>query len=454
MIVLAAGLGIVSLTWALVAGPEWIRRTSAAGGHWALAGIIYLSGPINELIQLTYPNGANPAGFGLLLARANTVASWSLGVIALLAAVRIPRRGRAIVITGVVAFYGTHLLSSAFGYLPAPPREEYFVTPLLVVPFLLHGGYDWRWLAGVLRRALRAIVVLSLIAVVLLPSIAYNQTCCRQIFGIERIQGITGHPNTLAILACFAVILELRGGRLPWLVPHLLAMLLAQSTTAWIALALGLLVLAGRLGSSARVIALAVGLGAILLAVTDPNVVNAFFPPEFWTFTGRTTIWQAALQGFFLNPGFGYGPTFLDEQYRSAFLGSFDAAGQAHNQFVQTLGGTGLVGLIFLIVLLLLLIRDAARASAPTGGLSVALLIAFSARLLSETPLTPQGSTATLLLVIAVVGITASGAPVPRIDVAPPVQVRTTMSAPHPPTRPVVARRARRSGRIESRPVL
>lgn len=424
MILLAAGLAAAFVVWALVAGPTWIRRTREAGGHWALAAIIYLAGPINELIGLTFPNGADPQGVGLLLARANTLASWSIGAIALFSAIRTPRRGQRFVIFALLAFYATHLLSSALGFQPAAPREEYFLTPLLAVPFLLHGGYDWRWLAGVLRRALRTIVVLSLIAVVTLPSLAYNQTCCREIFGIERIQGITGHPNTLAILACFAVILELRGGRTLWLIPELLAMLLAQSTTGWVALALGLLVLAGRLGSSARVIAIAVGLGALLFAVTDPNIVNDFFPPEFWTFTGRTTIWQAALQGFFLNPAFGYGPDLLDAQYRSVYLGVFDAAGQAHNQFVQTLGGTGAVGMVFLLVLLVALVRNGVRGAAATGGLSIALLLAFAARLGSETPLTPQGSTATLLLVLAILGIPAAGTRVVDRAFVPPVQTK------------------------------
>lgn len=447
---LAAGLAVALGVWIVALGPGWIRRTSEAGGHWALAGIVYLAGPINVLIQLTYPNGADPQGLGLLLARANTVASWSLGAIALTSALRAPRRGRAALTAALLLFYACLLVSSAFGYQPAPPQEAYFITPLLVVPFVLHGGYRWSWLADVLRKALRAIVIFSLLSVVLIPSVAYDQECCREIFGIERVQGVTGHPNTLAILACFLVILELRGGRLLWTLPPLLAMLLAQSTTGWVALTLGLLVLAGRLGSTTRVAAIAFALGGLVFAVSDPNVVNDFLPPDFWTFTGRTTIWQAALHGFFLDPVFGYGPNLLDDQYRSVYLGSFDAAAQAHNQFVQTLGSTGLVGAASLVVLLVVVYVTSVRAAGRTGGLSLALALALSARLLSEIPLTPQGSTATLLLVIAVVGVSSAGAPEPPPHLRNAVRVRRPgrSSAPVPlgprAPRPVPAAGARR----------
>lgn len=434
MILLAAGLAVAFGVWVLAIGPSWIRRTSDAGGHWALAGIIYLAGPINVLIQLTYPNGADPQGLGLLLARANTVASWSLGAIALASALRNPRRGRTALTATLLVFYACLVLSSAFGYQPTAPKEEYFITPLLVVPFVIHGGYRWSWLADVLRKALRAIVLFSLISVPLLPSVAFDQECCRQIFGIERVQGVTGHPNTLAILACFLVILELRGGRLFWIFPPLLAMLLAQSTTGWVALTLGLLVVAGRLGSTTRIAAIALALGGLVLAASDPNVVNDFLPPDFWTFTGRTTIWQAALHGFFLDPLFGYGPNLLDSQYRSVYLGSFDAAAQAHNQFVQTLGSTGVVGAVSLVALLVVVYLCSARAAGRTGGLSLALALALSARLLSEIPLTPQGSTATLLLVIAVVGISAAGAPEPPLVEHTAVGVRRPVPRMEPIT--------------------
>lgn len=431
MILLLAGVGIALAVWALVATPVWVVRCREAGGHWALSGIVYLSGPVNAVIQLTYPGGT-PGGASLLLARGNTIAAWTLGIVALLSAIRNPRRGQGLLIAAILAFYGSLLLSGVVGYRPAVPPEEYYITPVLLLPFVLHGGYEWRWLVTVVRRALRAIIVLSLASVPLLPSVAYDPECCRELFGIERIQGITGHPNTLAILACFAVILELRGGRLLWLVPEIAAMLVAQSTTSWVALAIGVLVIAGRLGRTARIVATTVGLCAIVLALTDRQLVNDFFPPEFWTFTGRTTIWQAALAGFFLSPLTGYGPNLLDAQYRAQYLGVFDAAGQAHNQFVQTLGGTGLVGMVCLIVVLFGLVRVASRAAATTSGLSVALLVAFGARLLSETPLNPQGSTATLLLLIAVFGIAASGSSpgaAPPAGLTPPVRLPTPVQA-------------------------
>ena len=430
MILLAAGIGAALVLWALLLVPSWMRRTRAAGGHWALAGIVYLSGPVNALIQLTYPNGEDPSGIGLVFARANTAAAWTLATFALLSALRHPRRGQTALLVTLLAFYTSLLVSSAFGFEPTGVTEEYLITPLLVLPFLLHDGFTWAWLAGILRRALRTIVVLSLLAVPLLPAVAFDQETGRELFGIERIQGITGHPNTLAILACFAVILELRGGRLAWLVPELAALLVAQSTTGWVALALGLLALAGRLGRSARVISITVAAGSIVFALTDPTLVTDFFPPEFFTFTGRTTIWQAALHGFFLDPLFGYGPNLLDDQYRATYLGDFDAAAQAHNQIVQTLGETGLVGLVCLIGLLTAIASKAVRANLSTGGLSVAVVLAFVARIFSETPLKPQGSTATLLLIIAVVGIVAAGATTRVRSEVKAIEVPFTRSKP------------------------
>ena len=62
-------------------------------------------------------------------------------------------------------------------------------------------------------------------------------------------------------------------------------------------------------------------------------------------------------------------------------------ATNAHNQFMETLARSGVVGATALVLYAAVLLALSLRAAKATGGLSIALLIAVALRSMSEVPL-------------------------------------------------------------------
>ena len=65
--------------------------------------------------------------------------------------------------------------------------------------------------------------------------------------------------------------------------------------------------------------------------------------------------------------------------------------GQAHNQFIQTLGEAGLAGLALLLAFLLILLRASLRQFHASGGITFALLVVVLSRCVTESPLRVDG---------------------------------------------------------------
>ncbi len=394
---------LAGLVWAIIIIRAWAPAAERRGGHWALEAILYICGPATTIFVALYPVDGSMTGPLPGLNRAATLAALALAVIAMIDSPRHPRRHTGGVAVGVLIFYLAFWLSAIGGVVPAFP-EAYWTTPLIVLAFLFHGGYSKEWLLRTVRIALRIILVLSVGVMFLLPDMAFNLEESRTLFGLHRLQGIVTHPNGFAALAALGFLLELHArSRFYWKVLFIVGFVLAQSTTAYIAVIVGLLVMRSALSKTLRVLlymgGMAVGFGVIFGA--GPWLVSTFVPESAGTFTGRTAIWAAALRGFQMNPAFGYGPTLLDEEFRNHYLPNFEAAAQAHNQMIQTLGGEGLVGLTALAILMLVLLVAAVRSYSATGGLSVALLVFLAVRFVTETPLRPSGvGTGTLVLVV------------------------------------------------------
>src|SRR5690606_20322169 len=84
---------------------------------------------------------------------------------------------------------------------------------------------------------------------------------------------------------------------------------------------------------------ISITVAAVPLVLLNFANLTGWLPSDVSTLTGRTTIWAASLEAFKMYPVFGYGPTLLNEDFRARWLGDFSAAGQAHNQLFQDLGG-------------------------------------------------------------------------------------------------------------------
>jgi len=103
------------------------------------------------------------------------------------------------------------------------------------------------------------------------------------------------------------------------------------------------------------------------------------------TLTGRTRIWEVALTEWHNNPIFGYGPDLFSLEYRmrKGMLFAF----HAHNQFIQSLAQSGLIGLFGLLLFLGIISFKLAMRAIVSKGVSLALLAFLFIRCMTEVPL-------------------------------------------------------------------
>ncbi len=241
----------------------------------------------------------------------------------------------------------------------------YSATYILPVPPL-----DW-WIREVRRMLLFIFVYGSLAAAIIYPEWARNQAYASEsstaLLPI-RLFGTANHANALVPLAVFAWMLgRYPKCRLAGEVFHggaiLLVMVLAQSKTNWVAVSLLLIVY-----FSLKIRSLTTGKkcliffalsGALFLALLYlfefthfiERIEGILYDPQMFTLTGRIPLWLMAIniwmEGLWLGQG-------LDAWSSEALLdnvGLFGwAAPNAHNQLLQILSQSGLMGLIVMLI--------------------------------------------------------------------------------------------------------
>ena len=220
-----------------------------------------------------------------------------------------------------------------------------------------------------------------------------------------RLWGLAAHANALGALALYLILLlvlqparRLSINLLMWGVV-LLALLLAQSKTSWLsAVLVGVVMLAYGWGRDPRgglrpsfIIALLVGLAgfaAAMLFLDTSRLFDHFMDTDtgtrLTTLTGRTEIWTAAYNMWQDSPFFGYGLEAWAPLHRIQLGLPF--ATQAHNQLMQALALGGVFDLLPLLVYLGLLAAGAARAARRTRGVTLAFMVMFLFRGITEVP--------------------------------------------------------------------
>jgi O-antigen ligase len=127
---------------------------------------------------------------------------------------------------------------------------------------------------------------------------------------------------------------------------------------------------------------------------------------QLMTLTGRDKIWAITLSEFHANPLFGYGAQLFSEDYRLIIGMPFATHG--HNQLMDSLGRSGLVGTIPLVAYFILLTVLSIKYAQASRGLSLALYLVLAFRCVSEVPLAITTNTqeflAHLALLIVLVG--------------------------------------------------
>jgi exopolysaccharide production protein ExoQ len=330
------------------------------------------------------------------------------------------------VLLAMFLFYGGTVMIQA-----ALSEHTGFTYKDIYLPVLLTAVYfqtlcDLRPVLFAAKLAVFALMLSSLIGIVAYPNFVLHQPSPGVIPGINwRLFGVTGHANTLGPIALLAVLLDLyspfrwRSVRTIYLVSAIAVLILAQSRTSWVACVLILCsvlvpiyVMPARKAiadprSFGKAVWVLVLCSLIVIALVCGLVLSGLGEyllkkTELGTLNGRFQIWDITLQAWRENVLFGYGPEVWGFERRAQF-GMFHV-GQAHNQFVQSLGEAGLVGLGLALVYLLTLFYVACRNFVASKGMILALFFLLLSRCVTESPLRSEGvlSWATFLHVLLI----------------------------------------------------
>ena len=307
------------------------------------------------------------------------------------------------------AFLGTH------------PRiaHEYLYPVIFGCAALLSTVPDREKILGATRNALLLFMLAGVLLIPLMPRLVMDASYTQGLIpGLPRHGGLAPHPVAMGMFAVTALLcLWCRPfanrwlNRTAWLL-GLGVLFIAQSKTSWVAFLLcAISMLAVRNGPSAwrrlgdpsegsfgvaaclSAIALALVLLRALLLADVGSAVAGFFETaqgaRLVSMTGRDQIWAIALDEWRANPLFGYGPGLWDDAYRQSI--SMPNATNAHNQFMDTLARSGIVGAIGLVLYALTLLVFSVRYARSTQGLSLALFVTLALLSISEVPLIMLG---------------------------------------------------------------
>ncbi len=346
-----------------------------------------------------YPQGANDQA-AVLLGRVTTVCFLllSLGCIAyslLIRRFKFPKQGALLVFSGVFLFI-MPLVSSLVS------KNGGFSYKLLFFPLFLFCVYLMPRIS--LSRTIPHVlpifmvfVVISLVSMVFAPGWAYSNYTNSWIGIPIRLQGLSSHPNSLGNISLVLLILlrflKKKGFWYYFLnLSGLAVIVLSQSKTIWVTLLLWVVLewLVKTFSSHPqRTTRLLTGVIAFLGLTLTFLVLfyRDWFPIATVTplsLTGRVDVWQITLETWLEQPLFGYGPNLWNLFFRQDF--GFLWAGQAHNQFLQTLGESGLIGLAALLFYLYAYIRSGSLGLVQTHFATFGILMAVVVRSFVESP--------------------------------------------------------------------
>ena len=348
------------------------------------------------------------------------------------------------VLASMLLFYvGTLVIQALFSEHVGFSYKELYL-PIILLAAYFQPVRDLRFVFGAAKLAILALTLGSLVGIAVRPDFVLHRPDPGVIPGIDwRLFGLTPHANTLGPVALLGLLLELYSPSRRWwlrtlnLGAALAVVLLAQSRTAWVAAALiaaavlvplSLMPARGvvrNLKSFDRAAWTLVGCIALLIVLAGGMVALGGTEylqrkTDLGTLNGRFQIWDITLQAWRENVLFGYGPEVWGAERRLRF--NMFHVGQAHDQFVQTLGEAGLSGLLLLIVYLLALMYAAWSRFALSRGLGVALVLLLLTRCVTESPMRSEGllSWATFLHVLLLVVVCQqmrqrSTPPLPRL---------------------------------------
>lgn len=298
------------------------------------------------------------------------------------------------------------LVSGLFGHF-RDVEVKVLYAPIVFTAALLLSSSDFKKTLNALRWILLVPLVGSLIGIFLSPHLVMETGYKGIIPGLTiRLAGLAEHANSLGIVAAIGILFEF--SRYVSARPNIFFvaiaganLILSQSKTAWIVVVLGFLLIGinkfkeklSLTKSSNAILGFAsatflFGAAAIFVIILKISKFQSYLDADrtgLTTFTGRTKIWSVTWDEFVINPISGYGPSIWDLQYRIQHGMTY--VGQAHNQYIQTLGQAGLIGIISLSVYIYMLLRKSYKGWEKTQGFAFVIVLVLLVRGFSESPM-------------------------------------------------------------------
>jgi exopolysaccharide production protein ExoQ len=324
------------------------------------------------------------------------------------------RSGKGLFSCFVAYFFFGFVVNGFFGTVPSVDYKTLY-SLIIVTAFYFGQSISIERLVKFAKMTGIISIFLGLIAAMISPKISIQSHFVGVLPWLPiRLWGLDSHANTLGPLAAVILLLEIaypfekKSRHLAGLLIGGVALLLTQSKTAWIAFIVAIIAFALlKIYSSAAddasrsrmkattvasiVFVVFVVISLVLIAMFgdfDKQIAKYLATAEgskISSLTGRDAIWRATFSAWERNIIFGYGPELWGPSF-SAKYHLLGIASNAHNQAVDVLGSSGLLGLISFFVYLIALMRNAIRVREVTGWFPLVLLIALIVRSISEVP--------------------------------------------------------------------
>lgn len=367
------------------------------------------------------------SGWVLRLSTAFTVGMSALMVASALLGKKVPKNAaRPLFLAFSLYFFATYVVSGIFGTEFSISHKTFY--PFLVV-FALYvtSEYDEALFLRLMRDGLLVFLVVGLCMIPIRADLVMQKNYQGFIPGLSsRYWGLASHANNIGPLAVFFMLVTYWVPYRKWFfaLPAIgvavLTLVLAQSKTALVSAVIVAGVFVVRLWFNAifgrgnkrnsGVLAL-----AALLVITA--LVLVIFVADIYTrplenlllkiqgrgtfLTGRENIWSITIAQWHANPLFGYGPSLWGEEFTARY-GYLGIASNAHNQFFDVLGSSGIFGVAAFVVYVLVLCQYAIRLAGPSKWISIAMLLFIAIRCVSEVPLKTMNITTSDFIMHAV----------------------------------------------------
>jgi O-antigen ligase len=326
-----------------------------------------------------------------------------------------PRNPPTTLLIGFVVFWSTTVASPALLAANGSFSHVYLYTLLMGCAALLLNETERHAALIATRNSLLVFLAISVTLIPLRPTLVIESGYTAGLLpGLPRFAGLAPHPVALGMLAQVALLcLYTEPVRQRWLNPlcwalGLFALFLAQSKASWLSFpvcAACLFFMRGDLiawrGLAYRhqrpasllfpltflgvVVGLCLAYGFGEFGLTVDSFLAGQQGAELASLTGRDRVWAAALAEWARHPVFGYGTSLFDEAYRTDIGMPFATNG--HNQVLDTLARSGLVGVGGLAIYGAVLLVFSVKRARASRGLSLAVFVAIALLSVSEVPL-------------------------------------------------------------------